>query len=257
MGLFGSKTKKKPSETSHSPANSPENKASARENKANDKTKTKSHKNKISNWYADRYLSIAVQRNVLFLFSILASVGVLVGLMLVKVMYDQRSIDPYLIEVEPDTGIAVIVDYKTKKEYTAQEALKESLLVNYIMARESYKETEVEKLSDSVRVFSSKTIYDIFVKEFKENIKPIQQYGHNASATIKIRSLNYIAPTRVNLRFSKIVSAENRSETREYKYIAIINFIFSDLVLNKEDLWLNPFGFQVTSYISQLEAIDD
>lgn len=217
----------------------------------------KTKKQKITNWYVDRYLSIAVQRNVLFLFSILASIGVLIGLMLVKVMYDQRSIDPYLIEVEPDTGITTIVDYSTKKEYTAQEALKESFLVNYVTARESYDLATMAQNSDHVRVFSTRNAYDEFVKGYDDSMKTVRQYGQKPVGVIKIKSINYITPTRVTLRFARIVSAENKPETKEYRYVAIISFSFSDIELNVEDRWLNPLGFQVASYILQMESVED
>ncbi|MBL0725441.1 MAG: type IV secretion system protein [Alphaproteobacteria bacterium] len=221
------------------------------------KPKTNVRKRKITNWYVDRYLAIAVQRNVLFLFSALASIGVLIGLILIKVMYDQRAIDPYLIEVEPDTGIATIVDYKTKKEYTAQEALKESLLVSYVSAKEAYDVNAVERNMDYVRVFSTKASYEEHVKNYDESIKLVRRYGQRPSAQIKIRSLNYITPTRVALRFAKIVSAENKPQTKEYKYMAIVSFQFSDLELNLEDRRLNPFGFQVVSYMLQIEYVED
>lgn len=221
----------------------------------NDKSKKKKYK--VENWYADRFLSITVQRNILFLFSILSSIGVLAALLLVKTMYEQRAIDPYLIEVEPQTGIASVVDYKTKKEYTDQEVIKEAMIVKYLKIREGYKEDVMIKNAELIRIFSSKNVYDIYTRDLGGRSDAVRNFGREATAEIKIKSINYLLPNKVQVRFIREIRAKDKTDIRKEKYTAIVGFIFADLELNIEERWENPFGFQVISYILQLDEKEE
>ena len=91
----------------------------------------------MQNWYQDRYVSVAIQRNFLLLFSLFISGALLVCLILIKRFQENKVNDPYLIEYDKKTGYMTVVETKSKKEYTAQQAVKESMLLQYIDRREA------------------------------------------------------------------------------------------------------------------------
>jgi type IV secretion system protein VirB8 len=221
-------------------------------NKAN-KIASQGEVKHVKNWYADRYLSIIVQRNFLFLFAAASSIGILVALIIIKNLYEQKSIDPYLIEVDKQSNIITLVEQKTQEEYTAQEAIKEYFFVKYLNAREGFNKSTFDQDMNLIRVLSSKDVYELFMQNADTKRNEIMAIGRNAYATNKIGSISYITPNRVEVRFSKdIISTDDSKQVTKY-YVLTIGFNFLNLELSLEDRRLNPLGFQVISYILQEE----
>lgn len=209
------------------------------------------------NWYSDRYISLVVQRNLLFALAIMSSVGVLIGLVIIKAIYEQRSIDPYLIEVEQQSNIITTVDQESKAEYTARESIKEYFIVNYIKARESYDSANYDANVDLMRIFSSKQEYEAFASGADNARLDAKNLGYGAVTVMKLHSIAYLTPNRAKIRFvreSRIPGSKNASSR---SFSLIFGFAFLDLRLSMEDLHINPLGFQVNSYIMQEEKIFD
>ena len=101
--------------------------------------KSTSSSEEMQNWYQDRYASVAIQRNFLLLFSVFVSLALFVCLMVVKSLQEGKASEPYLIEYDKKSGYMTIVEAKSKQEYTAQQAVKESMLLQYISKREAPK----------------------------------------------------------------------------------------------------------------------
>ncbi|MFN7095745.1 MAG: VirB8/TrbF family protein, partial [Burkholderiales bacterium] len=58
----------------------------------------------VSNWYADRYEHMLVQRNLLLLFVFLSFVIILVSVLVIRQVSLSKSVDPFVIEIEERSG---------------------------------------------------------------------------------------------------------------------------------------------------------
>src|SRR4051812_6802310 len=90
------------------------------------------------NWYKDRYQSVLVQRKllaVITVFSLLCTLGAVLD---IARLTPQKSIEPFVIQVDQKSGITQTVDPLTVKELTANEAVNNFFIVTYIRSRESY-----------------------------------------------------------------------------------------------------------------------
>lgn len=214
-------------------------------------------KYKVKNWYADRYFSAVIQRNFLFLFATVSSIGILISLILIKNMYEQKSVDPYLIEIEKQSNMMTVVDNVSKEQYTAQEAIKEYFLVQYLNAREGYKQSSVDDDANLIRVFSTKDVYASYQQTNNIFQSELQRFAKDAVANVKIRSISYLTPNRVEIRFATEISSQELSKTDSKSYILVLGFSFVSLQLSQADLRLNPLGFQVMSYSSRENKVFD
>ena len=201
----------------------------------------------MQNWYNDRYSSVAIQRNFLLFFSLFVAGALLICLIIIKNLQEGKAAAPYLIEYDKKSGYMTIVESKSKKEYTAQQAVKESMLMQYIYHREAPKLTTIEDDMNYVRVTTSVPVYNNYTSNISKDISALRTAGQFAKFEIKVNSMSYLAANRVSIKITKNLVAEDKViNTMDYNIIASFNF--ADIEMPIDDLRLNPLGFQITNY---------
>ncbi len=214
----------------------------------NQKTKKVATKYLVKNWYADRYFSVTLQRNFLFVFATVSSVAVLFAIVLIKNLYEQKGIEPYLIEVDKKTNRMTIVDQKSKEEYTASEVLKDYFLTNYVTARESYDKANSEKNNNMIRVMSTKDVYTVYQKWLPNDKAARNEVGRSVVTTITIQSIMYFTTNKVEIKFVKEFYSQDDNKKIKKNFVANVNFNFAAIDMSADERILNPLGFLVTSY---------
>ena len=96
-----------------------------------------------------------------------------------------------------------IVESKSKKEYTAQQAVKESMLMQYIYHREAPKLTTIEDDMNYVRVTTSVPMYTQYTSSISKTISTLRTAGQFARFDIKVNSISYLAANRVSVKINK------------------------------------------------------
>ncbi|MEQ9115932.1 MAG: type IV secretion system protein [Rickettsiales bacterium] len=212
--------------------------------------KTAQSVSQARNWYSDRYESLVVQRNTLFLVSLVAIIATVVSSFVVLTVSTTKEIIPMLVEVEENTGFTNIVDPKTNETWTQDKALNEYFLMKYLEARETYNVASyMYNYNTVVRVLSTSQVYSDFKKQISGRNSPIAKYGSNMSTKIKVRSVQYL-PDResgdknVQIRFQVAESSGGKF----YNKIVTILYNFTKLQLTFDDRMVNPLGFQIKSY---------
>lgn len=212
------------------------------------------------NWYTDRYQSVSVQRNILFIFTLILLVGLGIEVMMITTMMNSKTFEPFVVEVEERSGIITQVSTKGKETYSQEEAVLRSLLVQYVRARESYDiETYRYNYSQLVRLFSSPDVYNEFRQIFAVTNKdsPVN-FGRTARREVNIKSLTFLDDTKrkVQARIElKDVALPARTVNATTNIVAVITFDFKELDLSVEERYINPLGFQIQSYIAEKELI--
>ena len=209
--------------------------------------KKSNSKEEMTNWYQDRYSSVAIQRNFLLLFSVFTCGALLVCLMILKSLQEQKGAEPYLVEYDKNSGYMTIVEAQSKKEYTAQQAVKESMVLQYLYHREAPKLTTIEEDMNYVRVSTASLIYDNYTSSVSKLVRELRSAGQIAKYDIKIKSLSYLASNRIQLTITRKLIGDNK-EISSTDYKIVITFAFVDLEVPIDDLRINPLGFQVQYY---------
>lgn len=200
------------------------------------------------NWYRDRYESVVMQRNVLFLFVVASIIALAIGVIVVGKITITRNIEPFVIEVEDKTGIVSVVNPTIVSEISGKNALDNYFVMTYVRARETYNVGDYNfNYNTLVRLFSISGIYSQFRSLLNDdNLSPIKKYGSNNSTILKLRSINYLEANKTaQVRFTII---ETANPDKKYNKVATITYSYQQLSLNQEDRLINPLGFQVTSY---------
>jgi len=214
--------------------------------------KTDSTGDKVNkSWYADRYESMSVQRNMLFFISLMALVATVIAVIFISKVTLSKTIEPLVVEVEEKSGFTNIVNPHDDDKWTTSKSVNTYFLVEYLRARETYSVASyVRNYNTVVRLMSSSSVYRDFKKVLNNSqTNPVLEYGANNSTGIKIRSMQFLKNTpeesRAQIRFSVI---EEGGKKKQYNKIVSLVWSYIEMDLNFEDRTVNPLGFQVKAY---------
>ena len=201
----------------------------------------------MQNWYNERYSAVAIQRNFLMFFTILILIAMLICLVIVKKLQEGKAAAPFLIEYDKNTGFMTIVESQGKKEYTAQEAVKEAMLMQYIDHREAPRLSTIEDDINYVRVMTSGRIYDSYTKDAANKLNELRNAGQISRYSVEVKSMQYMAENRVKMKITRTLEGDGIVVKSE-DFDLTVTFGFANIEFTVDDLRINPLGFQVTAY---------
>lgn len=200
------------------------------------------------NWYKDRYQYVLVQRKLLSVITLMSLVCTLVTVVVISQLTPLKSIEPYVIQVDQRSGITQTVDPLTVRELTANEAVNNYFLLQYIRSREVYNINALAHNYNLVRITSeSNRVYSKFVAEADPNNprSNAARLGSTGERNIKIKSITYLNPQLAQVR---VYIEETGNHPVSMHKIILIAFEYVKMSLSVEERYLNPLGFRVTDY---------
>jgi len=204
-----------------------------------------------NNWYADRYETIAVQRNMLFFISVVALVVTVISIIFVSKLTLSKRVVPLVVEIEDKTGFTNFVNPNEDQKWTTDQAVNTYFLVRYLRARETYNVgSYLYDYNTVVRLLSSPQVYRDFRDTLNDSkTNPVLVYGASNSTTLKIRSVQFlkISPSESNAQIRFAITEQGGARQTYYKIVSIV-WSYIGMNLDFEDRTVNPLGFQVLSY---------
>lgn len=203
--------------------------------------------NNLRNWFEERFESVIVQRNLLFiLLVILLSLSV-ISMGIVAYVINAKRFDPFVIQIDQNTGVANVVNPISSEVLSGNEALAQYFMKKYVIARETYNPVDFDTMSKKiVRLFSSNEIYWQYRGMLSnEEINPSIVYAQKNTTYLIVRSWSKMDDNKYILRFSINETAGSRNV---FNKIAVIEFKYLPMELTENDKDINPVGFQVTGY---------
>lgn len=202
-----------------------------------------------NNWYKDRYQYVLVQRKLLTMITVLSLICTLATVIVISQLTPLKTIEPFVIQVDQKSGITQTVDPLTVRELTANEAVNNYFIVQYIRSRETYSITDLAKNYNLVRIMSESTrVYPQFVSEADPNNprSNAARLGNVGERTVKFKSITYLNPQLAQVRL--LIEEKGSQGRAQYHKIALVAFEYVKMSLGIEERYLNPLGFRVTDY---------
>ncbi len=212
-------------------------------------------------WYNDRYEFVSVQRNFLALIALFALVLSLVATFSVSQLAPLKTVEPFVIQVDQKTGVTQVVDPVKSREITGNEAVNQYFVVQYCRARESFLGAPDRNYYNYalVHILSEQPVFVQYQQEIalSNPDSPGMRLGSTGSREIHIASIKLLDKRKEGktstdiLRYlvkAQVVERTRNSQTKVSQKLILIEFKYVELELSLEDRYLNPMGFQVTSY---------
>lgn len=202
---------------------------------------------KVRNWYEERYETITVQRNLLFVILLILLCLSVVSIGVVAYVINTKRFDPFVIQIDDTTGIAKIVNPLTSNVLSGNEALAKYFIKKYIVARESYNPVDFETLArKNVRLLSTGAVYWGYRGYLRnEEVNPAIRYGQKNTTYLQVKSWSRLADNKYIMRFSVHETAQKK---KTFNKIAVVEFEYVPMELTEQERDINPVGFQVTGY---------
>lgn len=209
-------------------------------------TKEPSHS---KNWYKDRYQYVIVQRKILVLITSLSLIASLVTVIVIAQLTPLKTVEPFVIQVDQKTGITQTVNQMTVKEITANEAVNNFFIVQYIRARENYVSSDLARNYNIVRLMSeSSKVYGEFMRAANPNNPKSNaaRLGSSGVRTVKFKSISYLSPQTVQARV--LIEEKSENNLAQQNLIILLSFSYVNMALTLEERYINPLGFIITDY---------
>lgn len=166
-----------------------------------------------------------------------------------------KTVVPYTITVDSQTGAAALARGIQLGPLSQNDALLQSVLAQYVIARETLDATDLAANYRKVGLWSAGTARSDYLRAMDRR-NPASPLNGATSATLiqtTIKQVTVMSPTSALVRFSTDRREGEGSITRT-DWAAVMQFAFTGGPLSMEDRLINPLGFQVTHYRRDAEA---
>lgn len=213
------------------------------------------------NWYEDKYQSVLVWRNWLFVITVMSLVGIAAVCGVLFFTLPLKSVAPFVIQVDEKSGMSEVVTNKTVKEYSANEMLLKFFTMTYISARENYDINSFRGNMETVRVMSSTDVnwaYNLSVSQ--DNVEsPLNVFSDHTNRYVDLVSFSVLSTNEASSESivqARVRVREIRSNSGPVEYFEVVTmscYFEKNLELNEKERLINPLGFIVTSYKADKE----
>lgn len=208
----------------------------------------------LKDWYADKHEWLVVQRNVLFIILLVCAATISFLTMSVSYIKSTRSIEPFVIEIDPKTGVPTVVDPIDAKVYYANEAIKRFFVWKYIKTREEFFYSTFDRAYNEVGLMSTDEVYGQYRRAYNKGNpqSPYNLYGNYNFKSVELKSMIFQDDKTAQVRIRVEVSGTKGAVLDKIIYM---QFRFDNLELNENQRYVNPLGFVVTLYKIEDEKI--
>ncbi len=181
-------------------------------------------------------------------------VAVLEAVALVVLM-PLKTVVPYTITVDRQTGAAAVAAGVQPGPLTQNDAMLQSLLAQYTVARETLDATDLAVNYHKVGLWSAGTARADYLRSMdrRNPLSPLNGATPGTEIATTIKQVTVMSPNSALVRFSTGRREGDGPVTRN-DWAAVLQFAFSRGALSLDDRLVNPLGFKVTHYRRDAEA---
>jgi type IV secretion system protein VirB8 len=217
----------------------------------------KAYYDAAASWSADVNGALRSSRRIAWIVAGAAvSVAVLEALALAS-LTPLKTVVPYTITVDRQTGYVQQLSGLQPGALTQDQAVTQSFLVQYVLARESFDATDLRDDYRKVLLWSAgdaRAQYQSLMQRTTPN-SPLNLYSPTTMVSVTIKSVSLLSPTTALVRFDAVRHEPESSSASDQAYAAVIAFRYTGAPMNMGDRFINPLGFQVVRYRRDAETL--
>jgi type IV secretion system protein VirB8 len=184
------------------------------------------------------------------------AVAIVLGIAVI-IMLPLKRTELVTVLVDRQTGFAQAVDPMNPQRLSGEAALTQSLLAQYVIAREGFDIDTLQTNYRKVALWSDEKARSTYLAKMQPTnpANPIAQYPRASTVDVKVKSVTPIGPKVAMVRYD-LVQRDANGQSGVRSLMSIVRYRFSGEPLSLEDRLVNPLGFQVVRYRSDQEALE-
>jgi type IV secretion system protein VirB8 len=167
-----------------------------------------------------------------------------------------KTVEPYTLMVDRTTGYVEALKPLDKAQVATDSALTRSFLVQYVIARETFDMATLNANYRKVGLFSADAARSSYLQAMQvSNPQSPLLYPRTTVVDVRVKSVSPLGSNAALVRFDTIRSDSGTQPRPPASWVAVIRYRYSTAPMSVDDRFVNPLGFQVTSYRKDPEAL--
>lgn len=209
-----------------------------------------------STWAQDTHATLRrSQRTAWIVAGIAVGIAAIQAVALV-VLVPLKQTMPYTITVDRETGYVQTARGINLGTLSETEAVAQSFVVQYVLARETFDAADYREQYRKTLAWSQGAAETEYLRDWDQsNPSGIQsRVSPNTRIQVTVKSVTILGPRSAMIRFDTERSEGGGASGMRQPWVASVNFSFSNKPINEQDRYLNPLGFQISSYRRDAET---
>jgi type IV secretion system protein VirB8 len=208
-----------------------------------------------ASWNRDRVQSMRSSQRIAWWIAGIASAIALLQAAALVLLTPLKTVVPYTLMVDRTTGYVQALKPLDQAKIAPDAALTQSFLVQYVIAREGFDMATLNTSYRKVALFSSGTARSSYLQQMQPTNpqNPLALYPRTTTVDVRVKSVSPIGKDTALVRFDTVRSGATAQPAAAW--VAVIRYRYSDTPMSLEDRFVNPLGFQVTSYRKDAEVL--
>lgn len=206
-----------------------------------------------ASWDHDMLTRAKKSEKTAWVIAVIAITMAFIAVAAVAMLSPLKSVSPYLIEVEKNTGHVEVLSTLSEKQISEQEAIARSSIASYLYARETYNMHSRRALYDKSILLSSPEVADKLRDLYRSKDSPTEKWGEVIEVQAKIINISFLSdnlkePMLAQVRFTRSIQ-EPQKDPKIENWLATISYVFdSKMKLDENERLENPLGFKILRY---------
>lgn len=219
------------------------------------KDELKAYFDEAESWDRDRLRSAERSRKLAWIVAGVAGVLAIVGVAAVAMLTPLKTVEPYVISVDRNTGEAYIAArLEGDPSITYDEAVAKYFLATYVRYREGWIAPAREEYFDAVMVMSTRAEQDRWVRYYRTDNpeSPQNVFANRTDVFVQIKRVSFLGENVAQVFFTK--EAVSGAQSIETDAVATIRYSITGTPGEEADRFKNPLGYEVESYRVDVEV---
>lgn len=215
-----------------------------------------SYYTRAASWSRDSLDAAARSRRIAWIAAAAATLIAVCEAIALAALLPLKTVVPYTILVDRSTGFVQALEGLHPRPVTAESALTDALLAQYVVAREGFDVATVKADYRKVALWSAdRARRDYLTLMPASNPEsPFRRYPRSSVIATWVSSVSKLDDGAALIRFETERLDRGRITGRRDHWVAIVRFRYSGAPMAIADRLVNPLGFQVFSYRRNQEA---
>ena len=210
-----------------------------------------------ASWSGDVHGALRASRSLAWIVALgLGAIALLEAVALVTLM-PLKTVVPYTITVDRQTGYVETAQALIPGKLSQDTAVTEAFLAQYVLAREGYDTTDLQATYRKVAMWSAGQARDQYLRTMSTSNpqSPMKLYPTTTVVQPVIKSVSLLSRNSALVRFDVERRDYGAASGERQSYAAVIGFRYTGAPMRMGDRFLNPLGFQATTYRRDSEMI--
>lgn len=211
---------------------------------------------RAASWAEERDAGLRLSRRIAWLVAGIAAGIAMLEAVALALLVPLKTVVPYTLLVDRQTGYVQMLKGGSADPLVADQALTQSLLAQYVIAREGFDIASVRADYRKVALWSADRARSDYLTMMPaaNPASPFQRLPRTSVVAVHVKSVSPIGPNTALVRFDTEQRDQGQVQGPRAPWAAVVRYRFSGAPMALEERLINPLGFQVVHYRRDQEA---